>query len=46
MWLTISPWRLRDWIAYDTATPQRLRIFSAARFAFGLLVAILGFVVF
>jgi uncharacterized membrane protein YwzB len=46
MWLTISPWRMRDWIAYDTATPQRLRIFSAARFAFGILVAILGFVVF
>jgi hypothetical protein len=46
MWLTISPWRLRDWIAYDTASPKRLRIFSAARFAFGLIVAILGFVVF
>ncbi len=46
MWLTVSPWRMRDWINYDTATPQRLRAFSAARFAFGLFVAILGFVVF
>ena len=46
MWLTVSPWRMRDWIAYDTATPQRLRIFSAARFAFGVFVALLGFVVF
>lgn len=46
MWLTISPWRLRDAIAFDTATPHRLRIFSAARMAFGLFVAVLGFVVF
>ncbi len=46
MWLTISPWRLRDWIEWDTANPKRMRLFSAARFAFGLLVAILGFVVF
>lgn len=46
MWLTISPWRLRDFLNWNTATPQRLRIGSAARLAFGLFVAILGFVVF
>lgn len=46
MWLTVSPWRLRDAIEFDTANPKRLRMFSAARFAFGLFVAILGFVVF
>jgi hypothetical protein len=46
MWLTVSPWRLRDILNWHTATPQRLRMTSAARLAFGLLVTILGFVVF
>ncbi|MGZ5518948.1 MAG: hypothetical protein ACXWJX_14725 [Limisphaerales bacterium] len=46
MWLTVSPWRLRDAIDFDTANAKRLRMFSAARLAFGVLVAILGFVVF
>lgn len=46
MWLTVSPWRLRDAIDFDTANPKRLRMFSAARLAFGVFVAILGFVVF
>ena len=46
MWLTVSPWRLRDFVEYNTATQQRMRVFSGIRFAFGVLVAILGFVVF
>ncbi|MDB6058529.1 MAG: hypothetical protein JWO95_2373 [Verrucomicrobiales bacterium] len=46
MWLTVSPWRWRDFINYSTATPQRHRVFSAIRLAFGVLVAVLGFVVF
>jgi hypothetical protein len=46
MWLTISPWRLRDFIDYNTANPGRIRMFNGLRFAFGLFVAILGFVVF
>jgi hypothetical protein len=46
MWLTVSPWRLRDAIDFDTANPKRLRMFSTARLAFGVFVAILGFVVF
>ncbi len=46
MWLTVSPWRLRDAINYSTANEKRLRMLSAARLAFGVLVAILGFVVF
>jgi hypothetical protein len=46
IWLTISPWRLRDWIDWHTATDQRLRIGSGLRAAFGLLVATLGLTVF
>jgi hypothetical protein len=46
MWLTVSPWRLRDFIEINTATPGRIRMLNGARFAFGLFVAILGFVVF
>ena len=46
MWLTVSPWRMRDLIEYSTATPQRTRALSAVRFAFGVFVALLGVVVF
>jgi len=46
MWLTVSPWRLRDFIDYNTANPNRIRMFNGLRFAFGLFVVILGFVVF
>jgi hypothetical protein len=46
MWLTISPWRFRDYINWLTASPGRLRIASAAKLALGLLVAALGFTVF
>lgn len=42
VWFTVSPWRLRDFIHYITATDRRVRIGSAARLAFGLLVLILG----
>lgn len=46
MWLTISPWRLRDWINWTTSSEQRTRIFSGLRAAFGLFIAALGFTVF
>jgi hypothetical protein len=46
MWLTVSPWRLRDFVNWATATEKRIRVGSAARLAFGLLVAGLGLVVF
>ncbi len=46
MWLTISPWRLRDWINWTTSSEQRTRIFSGLRVAFGLFIAALGFTVF
>ncbi len=46
MWLTISPWRLRDLLEWATANEQRVRIGSAIRLAFGLFVAALGFTKF
>lgn len=42
MWWMISPWRLRDLIAWATATPDRLRRIAIARLAFALLVIVLG----
>lgn len=46
IWLTISPWRLRDWIEWNTANEQRLRLGSGLRFIFCALVAVLGATVF
>jgi hypothetical protein len=46
VWLTISPWRLRDLLNWATANDHRVRIGSAIRLAFGLFVAVLGFTAF
>jgi hypothetical protein len=43
MWLTVSPWRLRDWIAWATATEARTKLVAASSAALGLIVAALGF---
>jgi hypothetical protein len=45
MWLVVSPWRLRDWIEWHTATEARLRLGSGVRLAFGVSVAVLGLTV-
>lgn len=42
IWLTLSPWRLRDFLNWATADETRVRIGSMARLAFGLFVVILG----
>ena len=42
IWVTVSPWKLRDWIHWMTETPGRIRVGCAARLAFGLGVAALG----
>jgi len=42
IWLTLSPWRLRDLLNWATANEQRVRIGSTIRLAFGLFVALLG----
>ena len=46
MWLTISPWRLRDLLDWDTANESRFRKTCGFRLALGLLVAALGLTVF
>src|SRR5262245_30440312 len=46
MWLTVSPWRLRDALNWATASEKRVRIGSAIRLAFGLFVAVLGMTAF
>lgn len=42
MWFTVSPWRLRDLLHWATANERRVRIGSAIRLAFALLVITLG----
>jgi hypothetical protein len=42
IWLTVSPWRLRDLLNWATANEKRVRIGSVIRLAFGLFVAVLG----
>ena len=46
MWFTVSPWRLRDYLNWATATPHRIKFGSALRLAFGLLVVVLGITAF
>jgi hypothetical protein len=46
IWLTISPWRLRDALNWATANDTRVRVGSGIRLAFGLFVAILGLTAF
>ena len=46
IWLTVSPWRLRDFLAWGTATEQRIKVGCGLRLAFGLFVAALGLTVF
>jgi hypothetical protein len=46
MWLTVSPWRLRDMLAWGTANEQRIKVGCGLRLAFGLFVAGLGLTVF
>lgn len=42
MWLTISPFRLRDFLQWATANERRVRIGSAIRLAFGIFILVLG----
>jgi hypothetical protein len=43
MWFTVSPWRLRDFLSWWTATSGRLRAGSFLQLALGLAVLALGF---
>jgi hypothetical protein len=46
LWLTVSPWRLRDLLDWGTATEKRIKVGCSVRLAFGLLVAALGVIKF
>lgn len=46
IWLTISPWRLRDFVERTTASERRTRLVCALRLVFGLLIGTLGLTVF
>ena len=46
IWFTIAPWRLRDLLHWATATEQRVKVGSAIRLAFALLVVMLGLTAF
>ena len=42
LWLTVSPWRLRDLFDWGTANPTRVKLGCALRLAFGIFVLVLG----
>jgi hypothetical protein len=46
IWFTVSPWRLRDLLNWDTANENRIKLSCGLRLAFGLFVAVLGAVKF
>jgi hypothetical protein len=46
IWLTIAPWRLRDFLNWMTATQERIKIGSAIRLAFAIFVIVLGLTAF
>ncbi len=46
MWLTISPWRMRDLVGWWTASDQRIKVGCGIKLGFGLFVAALGITVF
>jgi multisubunit Na+/H+ antiporter MnhG subunit len=46
IWLTVSPWRMRDLILWATANERRIRITCGARLAFCLLIVLLGATVY
>lgn len=46
IWLTISPWRLRDLLNWSTANEKRVKLGCGIRLGFGLLIAVLGLTAF
>jgi len=42
IWFTVSPWRLRNFLEWDTANEKRTKVGCGIRLAFGLFVAVLG----
>jgi hypothetical protein len=46
IWLTVTPWRLRDFLHWGTATETRIRVGSTIRLAFAAFIVILGLTAF
>ena len=46
IWVTVTPWRLRDFLNWATATETRVRVGCFFRLAFAVFVLILGLTVF
>jgi hypothetical protein len=46
IWLTVAPWRLRDFLNWMTATQERIKIGSAIRLGFALFIVVLGLTAF
>ena len=46
MWFTVSPWRLRDFLNWWTATDRRIRLGSVVQLSIGAIVLLLGATVF
>ena len=46
IWFTITPWKLRDFVNWATATEGRTRLLSGVRLAFATFVLILGLTAF
>jgi len=46
MWLTIAPWRFRDWLNWFTASEQRVRLSCALRLVFYGFIIGLGLTAF
>lgn len=46
IWFTVSPWRLRDFLEWNTANTKRIKIGCGIRLSFALLVVLLGLTAF
>lgn len=46
IWFTVSPWRLRDFLNWATASEKRIKVGSGIRLAFALLMVVLGLTAF
>ena len=46
IWFTVTPWKLRDFLNWATATELRVRVGSALRLAFAVFIVALGLTAF
>lgn len=46
IWFTVSPWRLRDLLNWAVANERRVKVGSALRLGFALLIVVLGLTAF